>query len=136
MALSTLASIGREYTFEEIAVMTRAAPARLLGLRDRGHLGKGAIADIAVYRKGPDIAGMLGAAALVFKNGDLVVKDGEIVHYRWGRALTLNPRQDRAMARRLEEYHQQRYGLSLDRFMFPDSAIAREKPFGEVAWNG
>ena len=29
-----------------------------------------------------------GAAALVFKNGDLVVKDGEVTHYRWGRALT------------------------------------------------
>ena len=31
--------------------MTRAAPARLLGLHDRGHLGVGAAADIAVYRE-------------------------------------------------------------------------------------
>ena len=91
LALSTLASIGREYTFEEIAVMTRAAPARLLGLKDRGHLGPGAIADVAVYRRDKSIAKMLGRAAFVFKNGDLVVKDGEITHYRWGRALRLNP---------------------------------------------
>ena len=49
--LSTLASIEREYTLEEIAIMTRAAPAKLLGLKDRGHLGAGAIADVAVYRK-------------------------------------------------------------------------------------
>jgi formylmethanofuran dehydrogenase subunit A len=132
LALSTLASIEREYTFEDIAVMTRAAPARLLGLRDRGHLGKGAIADVAVYRKGANIAKMLGRAALVFKNGDLVVKDGEITHYRWGRALRLNPPPDSAMVRRLEEYHQSRYGLSLDWFTFPDTAIAREAPFGEV----
>lgn len=133
MALSTLSSIDREYTFEEIAIMTRAAPAKLLGLNDRGHLGAGAIADVAVYRKDKNIKKMLGAAALVFKNGDLVVKDGEITHYRWGRALRLNPPPDKAMVRRLEDYHQQRYGLSLDWFTFPDVAIAREQPFGEVS---
>ncbi len=132
LALSTLASIDREYTFEEIAIMTRAAPAKLLGLTDRGHLGAGAIADVAVYRRNKDIAKMLGRAALVFKNGDLVVKDGEITGYRWGRALRLNPPPDRAMVRRLEDYHERRYGLSLDWFTFPDSAIAREEPFREV----
>ena len=129
---STLASIDREYTFEEIAIMTRAAPAKLLGLADRGHLGAGAIADVAVYRRGKDIAKMLGRAALVFKNGDLVVKDGEIAHYRWGRALRLNPPPDRAIVKRLTDYHERRYGLSLDRFTFPDSAIARDEPFREV----
>jgi formylmethanofuran dehydrogenase subunit A len=132
LAHSTLDSIDREYTIEEIAIMTRAAPAKLLGLADRGHLGAGAIADIAVYRQGKDIAKMLGRAALVFKNGDLVVKDGEITHYRWGRALRLNPRPDRAIVRRLEDYHERRYGLSLDWFNFPDSAIARDEPFREV----
>ena len=40
--------------------MTRAAPAKLLGLTDRGHLGAGAIADVAVYRRDKDIAKMLG----------------------------------------------------------------------------
>ena len=133
LATSSLMSIEREYTFEEIAIMTRAAPAKLLGLADRGHLGAGAIADVAVYRKGTDIARMLGRAAYVFKDGDLVVKDGEIAHYRWGRALRLEPPPDKAMTRLLEDYHQQRYGLSLDWFTFPDTAIAREKPFGEVA---
>jgi formylmethanofuran dehydrogenase subunit A len=36
------------------------------------------------------------------------------------------------MVRRLGNYYQDRYGLSLDWLTFPDSAIAREKPFGEV----
>jgi formylmethanofuran dehydrogenase subunit A len=79
---------------------------------------------------------MLGRAALVFKNGDLVVKDGEITHYRWGRALRLNPPPDGAMVRRLENYHQDRYGLSLDWFTFPDSAIQRDTPFSEVSCRG
>jgi formylmethanofuran dehydrogenase subunit A len=133
LKLSTLAAIDREYTLEEIAIMTRAAPAKLLGLTDRGHLGAGAIADVAVYRRGKDIARMLGAAAFVFKNGDLVVKDGEITHYRWGKALRLNPPTDRAMVRRLEDFHQRHYGMSLDWFAFPDSAIQRETPFGDVS---
>ena len=79
--------------------MTRAAPAKLLGLKDRGHLGAGAIADIAVYRKGKDIAKMFREAALVFKNGELVVKDGKVTHYRWGKTLRLNPPPDKAMVR-------------------------------------
>ena len=39
MAVTTLPSLKREYTLNEIATMTRAAPAKLLGLPDRGHLG-------------------------------------------------------------------------------------------------
>ncbi|TWG99479.1 formylmethanofuran dehydrogenase subunit A /formyltransferase/hydrolase complex subunit A [Mesorhizobium sp. J18] len=133
LALTTLLAIDREYTLEEIAVMTRAAPARLLGLKDRGNLAAGAIADVAVYRKGKDIAKMFGSAAFVFKDGELVVKDGEVVAHRWGRALRLAPQPDKTMVRRLEAYHQERYGLSLDWFDFPDWAIAREQPFSEVA---
>ena len=34
---SSLASIDREYSLYEIAIMTRAGPARSLGLKDRGH---------------------------------------------------------------------------------------------------
>jgi hypothetical protein len=41
-----LRSIARELTLDEIAILTRAAPARLLGLADRGQLGVGAAADI------------------------------------------------------------------------------------------
>ena len=53
-AQCALRSITRELTLDEIAIMTRAGPARLLGLPDRGHLGVGAAADIAVYREQAD----------------------------------------------------------------------------------
>ena len=39
---SLLKSLTREYTLDEIAILTRAGPARSLGLKDRGHLGVGA----------------------------------------------------------------------------------------------
>ncbi|PWJ80492.1 formylmethanofuran dehydrogenase subunit A [Pseudaminobacter salicylatoxidans] len=135
LALSTLPDLTREYTFEEIAIMTRAAPARLLGLKDRGHLGAGALADIAVYRKGGDIARMFRSAAFVLKNGEMVVEDGIVKNYRWGKALRLKPTPDKAMVKRLEGYYQERYGLSLNWFDFPDSALPREQPFSEVSCN-
>src|SRR5436309_14770819 len=87
LAVTTLASIVREYSLAEIAAMTRAAPAKLLGLQDRGHLGAGAVADVAVYAPASDRAAMFRAAALVFKDGELVVRDGQVTRYRWGRAL-------------------------------------------------
>ena len=94
MAVTTLPSISREYSLVEIATMTRAAPARLLGLTDRGHLNAGAVADVAVYENDDDRAKMFRAAALVFKDGELVVRNGSVIHCRWGRALTVKPERD------------------------------------------
>ncbi len=36
-----LKDISREYTLAEIAIVTRTAPAKILGLKDKGHLGPG-----------------------------------------------------------------------------------------------
>ena len=44
-----LADMDREYSLGDIAVITRAGPAKILGLTDKGHLGSGADADITVY---------------------------------------------------------------------------------------
>jgi formylmethanofuran dehydrogenase subunit A len=132
MEVTTLPAISREYSLTEIATMTRAAPARLLGLADRGHLGPGAVADIAVYSVEADKAKMFRAAALVFKDGDLVVRNGEVTHCRWGRALHVRPERYRAIDRRMKAYYDERYGLSPDVIKVPESAIARPDPFGLV----
>ena len=75
---------------------------------------------------------MFRAAALVFKDGDLVVRDGEVTHYRFGRALTVVPGHDRAIARRLNRYYDERYGLSDEVFAVPQAAIGRPQPFERV----
>ena len=56
LAVTTLSSSDARIQLARIATMTRAAPASLLGLRDRGHLGVGGRADVAIYRPGPDLA--------------------------------------------------------------------------------
>jgi formylmethanofuran dehydrogenase subunit A len=129
MAVTTLPSITREYTLPEIAVMTRAAPARLFGLTERGHLGAGAVADVAVYDDDTDRAKMFRAAALVFKDGELVVRDGEITRRTCGRALTVAPQRDRAIDRRMKAYYETRYGLPDELFKVPDYALGRPEPF-------
>jgi formylmethanofuran dehydrogenase subunit A len=134
--MTTLPSISREYTFTEIATMTRAAPAKLLGLKDRGHLGAGALADIAVYHDDPDRAQMFRAAHLVFKDGDLVVRDGRVTHYRFGRTLKVDPDYDRGIDRRLSHYYDDLYGCSRDMFKVPTEALSREHAFEDIACEG
>ena len=129
LAVTTLPSIRREYSLNEIATMTRAAPANLLGLKDRGHLGVGAVADVAIYDEQADKANMFRAAALVFKNGELVVRNGQVTESRAGRALVVQPEHDRAVDRRLREYYDERYGLSPDVFKVPSSALPDPDPF-------
>jgi formylmethanofuran dehydrogenase subunit A len=132
VALTTLPAITREYSLGEIAMMTRVAPADLLGLKDRGHLGAGALADVAVYSYDPDRAKMFRAAALVFKNGELVVRDGQVTHCRWGRALAVSPARDHGIERRMRTYYDERYGIPSDLVAVPEYAIGRPDPFETV----
>jgi formylmethanofuran dehydrogenase subunit A len=133
LAVTTLLSLTREYTLSEIATMTRAAPAKLLGLPDRGHLGAGARADVARYRRGEDIAQMFRAATRVYKDGELVVRDGVVTHEKYGRALHVTPDVEASMQRRMREYYDARYGLPSDFMRVPEGAIPRPQPFEAVA---
>ena len=98
---STLKSINREYSLYEIAIMTRAAPAKLLGLHDRGQLGMGAAADIVVYRDDKDPEAMFAKPAYVFKDGELVARDGKIVKEKWGNTHVVKPEFDRGIEKAL-----------------------------------
>jgi hypothetical protein len=61
----------------EIAIISRAGPARALGLERKGHLGAGADADIAIYAEQDDKEAMFARPRYVFKDGVLVVRDGQ-----------------------------------------------------------
>lgn len=115
-----LPSIEREYSLYEIAVMTRAAPARLLGLADRGHLAPGGIADVAVYEDLPDRASMFGNAALVFKDGVEVVRDGEIVAVPQGRTQVVRPEFDQAIETVIQRHFSRFYSLGIEHLCIDD----------------
>ncbi len=95
---ANIATIDREMDFNEIAIVTRAAQAKSLGLQEtKGHLGVGADADIAVYDINPEeidpsrdyteIEKGFRRAAYTIKSGEILVKDGEIVKVVKGRTL-------------------------------------------------
>ena len=130
---SGLATIEREYTFSEIAKLTRSGPAKLLGLADRGHLREGARADVAVYRDDPDRTAMFSRARLVLKGGETIVEDGEVVAWTHGRTLELDVEADAAIVRRSERYLQDRFGAGLDTFAVPDAAFPEAGAFEDVA---
>jgi formylmethanofuran dehydrogenase subunit A len=105
LAGSALADgLAREYTLNEIAIITRAGPARLLGLKHKGHLGPGADADVTVYSRDPDIARMFSAPRYVIKGGDLVVEEGQLRRAPPGRRLRLAPGYDEALLPDLRRY--------------------------------
>jgi formylmethanofuran dehydrogenase subunit A len=98
LAGSTLADgLAREYTLNEIAVVTRAGPARLLGLPHKGHLGPGADADVTVYVRNPDIAAMFATPRYVVKGGALMVEEGQLRRAPAGRRLHVRPGYDDAV---------------------------------------
>ncbi|HEV2178842.1 MAG TPA: formylmethanofuran dehydrogenase subunit A, partial [Gemmatimonadaceae bacterium] len=79
LAGSALADgLAREYTLREIAIITRAGPARQLGLTRKGHLGAGADADITIYSRDANIAAMFATPRYVIKGGVLVVEEGQL----------------------------------------------------------
>lgn len=130
--LTSLPSIKREYSFYEIATMTRAAPRKLYGFEDRGQLGPGSVADIAIYNPQKDIAAMFRNAAYVFKDGNLVVRDGKVSYYTKGKTLRVRPEYDRAINGRLNAYYDQLYGLSRSLFEVQDAALPNADRFAEI----
>jgi formylmethanofuran dehydrogenase subunit A len=94
----------REYTLNEIAIITRAGPARLLGLRAKGHLGDGADADVTIYTRDADVARMFSTPRFVIKGGELVVEEGQLRRAPGGRRLHVRPAFDRAIEGRLKGY--------------------------------
>ena len=85
---SSLAGLSREYSLEEIAILTRAGPARALGLERKGHLAPGADADVVLYNPSADAEAMFATPVAVVKDGVIVARDGEIVRERRGRTLS------------------------------------------------
>ncbi|CAB3753933.1 formylmethanofuran dehydrogenase subunit A [Paraburkholderia solisilvae] len=101
---SALPELKRELSLYEIAIITRAGPARLLGLADRGQLGVGAAADIAVYRDDADRERMFTSPAYVFKDGELVARDGTLVATPTGGIHYVSPDFDRGIAQTVRAY--------------------------------
>ena len=123
-AMSNLNSLNREYSLYDIAIMTRAGAAKLIGLNDRGHLSVGAGADITVYTDQADREAMFAKPDYVFKDGELVVKDGKVVKVVWGTTHTTKPSFDIGVEKDLKDYFNQYHTMQLDNFKINNEEIS------------
>ncbi|VTT98485.1 formylmethanofuran dehydrogenase subunit a : Formylmethanofuran dehydrogenase subunit A OS=Pirellula staleyi (strain ATCC 27377 / DSM 6068 / ICPB 4128) GN=Psta_0063 PE=4 SV=1: Amidohydro_3 [Gemmataceae bacterium] len=112
----TLPELDREYTLQEIAIVTRAGPARMLGLTHKGHLGVGADADVTVYTPGADLRAMFELPRFVFKAGKLVVEKGEIRLAPYGPALVARPAFDAGALPHIRDWFEGAYSLAFDNY--------------------
>ena len=92
--------------------------------RGRGHLGAGAGGDITVYTEQEDQEAMFAKPDYVFKDGELVVKHGEVVKIVWGNVHTVKPEFDRgAVEKDLKEYYDRYLTMKLDNFIIHNDEI-------------
>jgi formylmethanofuran dehydrogenase subunit A len=120
---SILPTIAREYTLDEIAILTRAGPAKSLGLKDRGHLGVGAAGDITVYKDDPNREAMFATPAMVFKNGELIVRDGKVVKVVQGATHVARPDYDKGIEKSLSDYFDRYHTVRMQNFKVADDEI-------------
>jgi len=107
----TLGEITREYTLNEIAIITRAAPARILGLDRKGHLGPGADADITIYRRDDDIQRMFELPRYVVRRGQVVVDDAEVLSSEPGTLFHVGPSFDEGVIPDIQSWFEEHYSI-------------------------
>lgn len=115
-----LDNLDREYTLGEIAIITRAGPARALGLKDKGHLGVGADADITIYEEHEDKERMFSAPRYVIKDGVMIIEDHEFRADREGRVLHVAPAYDSAIEGTLRPFFDEFYTIEFDNYPVAD----------------
>jgi formylmethanofuran dehydrogenase subunit A len=111
-----LADLDREYSLTEIAIITSAGPARALGLKQKGHLGVGADADLAIYHQNPDGAWQFRYPRYVLKAGEIVVEEGHIRQETHGRQFIVQPAYDPTIEQFLKPLFQQTYTMSFENY--------------------
>ncbi len=113
-------TLDREYTLEEIAIITRAGPARALGLKDKGHLGVGADADITIYDENEDKERMFSAPRYVIKDGVAVIEDHEFRCDHEGRILHAAPAYDAAIENSIKPFFEDNYSIVFENYAVTD----------------
>jgi formylmethanofuran dehydrogenase subunit A len=120
---STLGDLEREYTLNEIAIITRAGPARILGLKHKGHLGPGADADVTIYTPHENKETMFELPRTVIKAGRVMIDQGEIRDPLIGKTLHVAPEYDRDVESDIKEWFEKYYSIRWRNYPVDDSYL-------------
>ncbi|MBU7026960.1 MAG: formylmethanofuran dehydrogenase subunit A [Theionarchaea archaeon] len=123
---SALESVDREYTLSDIVVVTRAGTAKALGQTDKGHLGVGADADVSIYEFDEEtIEKSFKKAKYTIKDGNIVVKDGEIVMDYMGRTYVLDLKAD--LSEEEKEIFSKYYTVQFSNYAVEDAYLPKKE---------
>jgi formylmethanofuran dehydrogenase subunit A len=136
-----LSSLERELSFNDIAIMTRAGQTKALGLvkEGKGHLGEGALADIAIFPVKPDyidpskqyeeVIGAFQQTLYTLKDGIIVSRDGEVVTGILNRTFWAKPDlpddMDVMQSPRFLEKFSRFYSVDLENYPVQDEYVER-----------
>ena len=121
-----LHTLNREYTLNEIAIMTRSAPAKILGLSKKGNFSHGSDADITIYDKNKkDPEDMFAHPSMVLKDGKVVVENGKIKEYVWGKTQTVAPEYDKSIEKNLGKFFDKYHTMKLSNYIISDDEMER-----------
>jgi formylmethanofuran dehydrogenase subunit A len=122
---STLKDLDRQYSLYEIAIITRAGPARMLGLKHKGQLGIGADADITIYTPTDDRRAMFELPRYVIKGGQIVVEKGEIRHDLHGLTLHVAPAYDEGRVADIKKWFESFYTIQFANYPVDSSYLSQ-----------
>jgi formylmethanofuran dehydrogenase subunit A len=106
-----LKNLDREYTLNEIAIITRAGPARILGLAQKGHLGPWADGDVTIYTPQADRRRMFELPRYGIKAGRVVVEQGEVRQEHYGRTPHVQPGYNEGVMPDIRKWFEARYTI-------------------------
>ena len=110
---SALNELDREYSLYEICIITRSGPARILGLKNKGHLGPGADADVTLYTPDKNQQTMFELPRYVIKAGEVLIDQGELREPAEGKTLHVAPAYDAAIETDLARHFERYYSVRL-----------------------
>ena len=116
IAKTMINDLDREYSLYEIAIITRAGPARALGLKNKGHLGPGADADITIHDEMEDKEMMFNAPRYVLKSGVHIIADHEFREDHTGRLLHITPEYDQKIEEVIQPFFESYYSVQFENY--------------------
>ena len=120
---SVLKNLKREYSLYDIAILTRAGPAKVLGLNNIGHLGLGAKANITVYNDKKDKEEMFEKPFMVIKDGEIIVKNGNIQKVFNGKFYTAETDYDKGIEKEIKSYFEKYMGRRMENFKIQNQEL-------------
>lgn len=142
-ARTSIASLDREMDWNDIAINTRAAHAKVLGFDEygKGHLGVGAHGDVAIYDLNPadvdpsaeheKVKNGFQNAAYTIKGGEIVVRDGEVVSTPAGSTYWVDaqgkvvPEKYEEMMEELRDHFARHYTVQMSNYPVQDAYLPK-----------